>query len=356
MKITIACAGLSGNSGDDLIAYSEISAIKENLSNESINTINFYPLCKKIILSQDSINIYLQNHLENTIGDIVIIGGGALIQNFRNPSALLPRIYYLSREIIKQKSKYVVYGVSITSNLNPISKYLAKQILSKAEQVFCRDPKSTELANKLINSNKSLCCYDSVLDSHGMNYANYYSISSDKIENSSLSQAGSILFIPSLDTRAEHQKYEQIIQFFRQSVLLAKKMSLPLIKVGFSSLMNRLDKIFIKEIYDLENKIEIQVTDLTHADKLFKEIYSSNLVLTGRLHPGIVSYKLKIPFLLFSPTSKMENLFNEQHYWRDSSNQPNINNSEVGLESLSYDKLEPSSLIDLVKLVQQINF
>jgi polysaccharide pyruvyl transferase WcaK-like protein len=114
MKITVVCAGLSGNSGDDLIAYSELASLKYYLK-DITNVVNFYPIHKKLVLSQDSINVYLQNNLTNTLGDIVILGGGALIQNFRNPSALLPTLYYLSRKLIGENKKYIVYGVSIKS-------------------------------------------------------------------------------------------------------------------------------------------------------------------------------------------------------------------------------------------------
>ena len=50
----------------------------------------------------------------------------------------------------------------------------------------------------------------------------------------------------------------------------------------------------------------------------------------------------------------MQNLFDETHYWRDASKLPDINAAEVNLESLIYEKLHPSSLIDIAKLIEQI--
>jgi polysaccharide pyruvyl transferase WcaK-like protein len=304
-SVTVVSPALTGNPGDDLIAFSEIAFLERDLN----IPIFWHPLSPDIIDPKDEVGKFLLSRRTKTLfSKVIIIGGGALISNFRNPFySHLARCFYIALFCIFKGKSYFVYGVSVNPNLNFLSRNCAKWIIAKSQKTYLRDNTSFDFVNACFAQDNVFRCHDSVLDpSFPETIRNF---NSELLVQQSYKSPKKILFIPTLDSRSEHQTIDSVFSFYRKLKVFAKQNTTEL-KVGFSARMTSNDIEFCRIVnISLEDVLKLDTTF-----NLFKHILSSTLVVTGRLHPAIVSFVSEIPFLVFNPTVKISNLFEERHY------------------------------------------
>lgn len=201
--------------------------------------------------------------------DYIVFGGGGLFQD-NEPKAIFLWFYYFLICSFFKKKIFIVANSIGPLNLR-LSKIIVKYIFSRVDFISLRDLESKKLLDKLNVKNKSVVCTDAVF---------LNKLGTKKIKNKS----GSIIMLRG-DTKIRKLKLD----------FLKKVLPKP---IEFLA-MDRIDE---KDIHkNFQKFIDLNLVQ--------EKIQNSKIVVSERLHGGILALKFTTPFLMLNSVPKIKNFF-----------------------------------------------
>lgn len=221
-------------------------ALPKRISKDTISRFNIFELIDAIYDS-----------------DIVIYGGGGLLQDITSTKSFLYYSFVIWLSLIFQKP-VILFGNSLGPVKNGVNRFILKKILkNKNVFLFARDLVSYRYS-KWLNKNATLSCDPSI------RYLKKIQI--EKSVNYDL------LIVPRKSSNIE--KYDVLRKYFSKiTVCPAQKTDIQVAKV-------------------IANRLQCDLfEDVDNTEKVLSLILSANFVISERFHPSLVASYYGIPFI-----------------------------------------------------------
>jgi len=315
------------NFGDETV----LKILLDKLSNDIVTVISSNP--KKTILKHrvNSIKTFdILNIIKEILNsDIVISGGGSLLQDVTSFKSLLYYIWIINTALFFRK-KVIIFAQGIGPLNNFFSKFLVKNALKKCEIVTVRDDKSLFLLRGWGISKTELVC-DPLFDlpnTHNLKKtSNFLGVQLRDFKTVSLG------FL--------HKLAEQICKEFPDK------------SIKIYSFQDTLDLNICNKfkliINSINPNIKTEIIQLNEYQDLAKSISELDYLIAMRFHACLLAIKCGVKTLAISYDDKVEKLANEAQI-------PQITMLQNDNYDLLFKKLKALKSDDLYKYADNKNF
>lgn len=302
------------NKGDDAILKALVSDLRKNFNNIELSVLTANARQTKNRYGVEVIN---RNKYFKTIkaifkSDIVISGGGSLLQDITSPRSLY---YYLCIILISRifRKKILLIGHGIGPISNKFNRFLTKIVLNKVDYISVREKHSKEDLIDMGITNEITVTSDPVIDLTPTDIELGRSILRDKINVDKKTVGISIRSIDFVNPK----QYEQLKKFIESA---SKKVNLVFLPFHLEQDLQILDSLeeefgaldattFLKSNYSVDEMLSIMDNfDLLIGVRLHSLIFASvvNTPIIG------ISYDPKIEYYL--NTLSMKPIFNVANF------------------------------------------
>jgi len=301
MQVTICGNYGAKNIGDELILEGLIKLLREIddeikinvLSDNPTETENAYNVrsSKKFPAGFRSLISFIKTKNKKNIkhlkqSDFFILGGGGL---FGGPDKKANFIWFMQCIVaIFYKKPIIIIGQSIGKNLGFFGKQIVKFISKKAKYISLRDHSSTDVLKKINPNLKNIYLYPDL------------ALNLDLEESEGKQQREIAFALRNINTIDEN--FIKGIQDFIKWILQNTDYKVKLLSFQGGKKDND-EKLNMRVIKDINGDVEIKKN--TSKEELIKEYYSSDIVVTMRLHSMILAIKTKTPFIAISYAEKV---------------------------------------------------
>ncbi|HHK8587498.1 polysaccharide pyruvyl transferase family protein [Vibrio parahaemolyticus] len=330
-KILIACERYSQNLGDGLI----FDALQDVLSKELLKVESFdlsqrtsFSLGKNNLKVESKPNIreklittlvnikvigkylgyllwfifkrkdYILSIEESIKGvDKVLIGGGQIVTD--TTLGFMLRIYTLSRVCVNYNIPYSLVGCGVGVKHSFLSRYLYKKVFENAMYLTVRDDLSRRLIGDICKKRE-----DDVLV---FNDPVFSLLLDEKIKVCSEERVGiNIQDFSELSVNGTTIGPSDYVFFLKRIIELHKVKNRKVYLFTNGSILD--EKFMYDNFSDLSSDVEFVERSVYPVD-LVNFISGMSLIVSSRMHCGIVSYVMKVPFLQICWDSKIENVW-----------------------------------------------
>lgn len=251
-----------------------------NINNETNKSkkLNFIKKIKVLNI----IHWYLSNYsmfniIKNNKFDLVIIGGGELVQS----NLLFPIALYIWTKKIKKSNcniPIVLFSVGVTSKYVWYNKFFVERALNNCDYVYVRDPKSLENLKSIFNISAS-----EMPDSVFSMELNKYSQVKDQV----------LFGITSFERIVKHkQNFKTEIEYFESKYNEIKKFNSDNIILIYSNIVDYKSCIKFKKFVLEKYNINLRIGEYRTLDEFIELINESSLIISNRMHALILGLVL----------------------------------------------------------------
>lgn len=324
MNKRIAFFGSVGyNIGDEAIVVAAAEYLKKNHKNIEIiiSTLQKgviegrYNNLKEFVINRSSLKGWIRLVKFISSIDIVVIGGGTMIQDKLGISlfrGMIPYIFQITVLAKILKKPVITLPIGVDKLNTKLGRFLAKKVLNYFDKLCVRDEKSMLLANKYSNRNKSdiIISADPAFLLGDIVYSEYYNNTSLLDDNFKFGYVG----ISLVNENIKHENYHDALM---ESILwILSNTSLGIIFVPMDRRDEEEKQVFKKILKEIEmidksylSRVKILDSNISSIE-ITNVLKNAKLLIAMRLHAMILSVGYT-PIIGISRTTKTETFLDE---------------------------------------------
>ncbi|WP_017436819.1 polysaccharide pyruvyl transferase family protein [Saccharococcus caldoxylosilyticus] len=325
MNKRIAFFGSVGyNIGDEAIAVAAAEYLQKNHKNIEIiiSTLQKgviegrYNNLKEFVINRSSLKGWIRLIKFISSVDIVVIGGGTMVQDKLGISLLrgmIPYIFQITVLAKILKKPVITLPIGIDKLNTKLGRFLAKRVLNYFDKLCVRDEKSMLLANQYSHRDKT-----DILVSADPAFMVGDVVYRDNYNNTSLLHDNFRFGYVAISLVNENIKHENYHEALMESILwILSNTLLGIIFVPMDRRDNEEKQVFkriLREIEEIDksylSRVEILDSNLLSSVEITNILKNAKLLIAMRLHAMILSVGYT-PIIGISRTTKTETFLNE---------------------------------------------